>query len=127
MSFVDASRLAQEAAVKHRTALEQSGKCGFRLFDLAAGVDGPTALEENCDMLKKTDVARYEAGGDSIAARARSLEDWIKLVRAFLHYEEAGKRWIARISENGKPIGKSFPVKRYRTEGMSFADASRLA
>ena len=53
MSFADASRLAQEAAVKHRKALEQSGKCGFRLFDLAAGVDGPTALEENGDMLKK--------------------------------------------------------------------------
>ena len=53
MSFADASRLAEEAAVKHRKALEQSGKCGFRLFDLAAGVDGPKALEENCDMLKK--------------------------------------------------------------------------
>ena len=29
-------------------------------------------------------VARYEAGSDSIAGRARSWEDWVKLVRAML-------------------------------------------
>ena len=75
LSFADASRLAQEAAVRHRKALEQTGKCGFELFDLAAdvdmpessklvaGVDGLVALEENGDMLKKmrTDVT-YERG-----------------------------------------------------------------
>ena len=30
------------------------------------------------------DVARYEAGSDSIAGRARSWEDWVNLVRAML-------------------------------------------
>ena len=31
------------------------------------------------------------------------------------------------MKENGKGSWKSFPVKRYRTEGMSFTDALRLA
>ena len=42
-------------------------------------------------------------------------------------YDKANKRWIAQMKENGKGSGKSFPVKRYRTEGMSFTDALRLA
>ena len=69
---------------------------------LAAEVDGPGTLGEG--------------GDNSVCLKTRGV-----------YYEEAQKRWIARISENGKSIGKSFPVKRYRTEGMSFTDALRLA
>ena len=42
-------------------------------------------------------------------------------------YEIANMRWVVRWSESGERKSKGFPVKRYCTEGMSFADASRLA
>jgi len=42
-------------------------------------------------------------------------------------YNKANKSWTAAWRENRKSRCKGFPVRRYRTEGMSFADALRLA
>ena len=69
---------------------------------LAAEVDRPETLEEG--------------GGNSVCLKTRGVS-----------YDKAQKRWIARVQENGKGSRKRFPVKRYRTEGMSFTDALKLA
>ena len=69
----------------------------------------------------------YEAGSDSIAARARSLEDWIKLVRAMLpkraplkHLSwrfnvsyRILKRWKALANKNGVVVDDIRAVRAF--------------
>ena len=69
---------------------------------LAAEVDGPETLEEG--------------GDNSVCLKTRGVS-----------YDKVDKRWRTQWDENGKQRYKSFAVKRYRTEGMSFTDALRLA
>ena len=59
--------------------------------------------------------------------KERGVDSLLTIKKKGVSFDKRNKRWLARMPKDGKDSRKYFPVKRYRTEGMGFADAFRLA